>query len=39
MKKDNTGELIDVIRQVLKEDRELPYKEGAWENFRHKYVP
>lgn len=37
MKDNNNKELIEVIKQQLKNSEELPYKPGAWESFREKY--
>jgi len=38
MKEKNKKELIEVIKQQLQADRELPYREGAWEKFQAKYA-
>jgi hypothetical protein len=37
--KDSNKELIDLIRERLKNVEELPYKEGAWEAYKAKYEP
>ncbi|MBD1421261.1 outer membrane beta-barrel protein [Sphingobacterium chuzhouense] len=37
--KNNNKELIDLIREGLKNAEELPYKEGAWEAYKAKYEP
>lgn len=37
--KDSNKELIDLIREGLKNAEELPYKEGAWEAYKAKYEP
>ncbi|HLT87054.1 MAG TPA: outer membrane beta-barrel protein [Sphingobacterium sp.] len=37
--KDSNKELIDLIRERLKNAEELPYKEGAWEAYKAKYEP
>lgn len=37
--KDRNKELIDLIREGLKNAGELPYKEGAWEAYKAKYEP
>ncbi|MGO1243791.1 MAG: outer membrane beta-barrel protein [Sphingobacterium sp.] len=37
MKDNKNKELIEVIKQQLKNGPQLPYKEGAWESFKEKY--
>ncbi|NGM63892.1 outer membrane beta-barrel protein [Sphingobacterium sp. SGR-19] len=37
--KNSNKELIDLIREGLKNAEELPYKEGAWETYKAKYEP
>lgn len=38
MEEKNKKELIDVLKQGLKSMENVPYREGAWEDFRSKYV-
>lgn len=37
--KDRNKELIELIKEGLKNVEELPYKEGAWEAYKAKYEP
>ncbi|PRD56259.1 outer membrane beta-barrel protein [Sphingobacterium gobiense] len=37
--KNSNKELIDLIREGLKNAEELPYKEGAWEAYKAKHEP
>lgn len=37
--KDRNRELIELIKEGLKNVEELPYKKGAWEAYKAKYTP
>src|SRR5690606_40192023 len=37
--KEHNKELIELIKEELKNAEELPYKEGAWEAYKSRYEP
>ena len=39
MENKNNKDIFDQIIEKMKSTEELPYKEGSWENFQHRYDP
>ncbi len=39
MENKNNKDIVDQIIEKMKATEELPYKEGSWENFQHRYDP